>query len=109
MAFARRTFADNAGRPVLAYDPRLRRQLQGIDFDNPLPTLWPQFDGLRQTPVMVLRGRLSDILSDATLANMRQQRPDLTVVEVADEGHPPLLVETPEITQIADFLATSED
>ena len=38
------------------YDVHLAKTMEGIDFDQPLPPMWPQFDGLGRVPLMVLRG-----------------------------------------------------
>lgn len=107
-SLSRKIFVEREGKPVPAYDPRLRRHLAGIKIDQPLSPLWPHFDALRHVPAMIIRGETSDILSVRTLDEMRARRPDLVVLEVAGEGHPPLLVEPPELDCISDFLTMAE-
>jgi pimeloyl-ACP methyl ester carboxylesterase len=109
MAYARRTFADVDGKPRRDFDPKLLKTLDIIDFNQPLPTLWPQFNGLAHAPIMVLRGENSDILSPETLEAMQALRPDLDAVTVPGAGHAPFLDETPVMTRISGFITTAED
>jgi pimeloyl-ACP methyl ester carboxylesterase len=103
LASARRTFKDDNGRLVPTYDVKLAKTLEGVDFERPLPPLWPQFDALRNVPVMVIRGANSDLLSAATVEAMRARRASLETVEVPDQGHAPLLAEPELIERIATF------
>ncbi len=105
LALARRSWlAGERGEPLPSYDPRLARTLDSVDAERPLPALWAQFGALARVPVMAIRGENSDLLSVQTLAAMKAQRPDLVAVEVAGEGHPPVL-EGRLIGAIADFAA----
>ena len=88
-----------------AFDPALAKMLENADFDAPLPTLWPQFDGLQGAPAMVVRGEHSDILSVETVAAMAARRPDLEQLTVPGQGHAPLLTDAASIRRIADFAA----
>lgn len=107
--FARKTFADKDGKPAIDYDPKLTKTLQTIDFDQPMPTMWPQFDGLSGIPLMVLRGANSDILSEDTVARMAERRPDMENVQVDGAGHAPMLTETAILNRISAFITTAED
>jgi pimeloyl-ACP methyl ester carboxylesterase len=107
-AFAQRTFEERRGKLVPSYDPRLAKTLQGIDIERPLPPLWKEFDALARVPMLVVRGANSDVLSPATVKAMRERRADIEVVEVADQGHAPLLVEDEIIRRIGAFVASCE-
>ena len=106
--FARRLHRDVGGRPALDYDPRLAETLAAITPETPMPDLWPAFDTLADAPVLVLRGALSDILSAETVAKMAERHPGLEAIEVADQGHAPLLEDAPTLDAIVDFLDRAE-
>jgi len=105
---ARRTWQmkDKALQPT--YDVRLSRTLAGIDIERPLPPLWNEFDALARVPLMVIRGAYSDILSAGTAASMQARRPDLTLIEVPDQGHVPLLEGEDLIRRVAQFVTACE-
>lgn len=107
--YARKTFDDRAGRPHRAFDPKIVKTLQSIDYNEPMQTLWPQFDGLANVPVLVLRGANSDILSAETLERMIARRPDLDIMVIDNAGHAPMLVDPAELARIAAFAAAADD
>jgi pimeloyl-ACP methyl ester carboxylesterase len=109
LAFASRTFKEANGRIVPDYDIKLATILDGIAPEHPLPPLWKEFDALARVPVMVVRGINSDILSAATVDAMRKRRRSLDVVEVADEGHAPRLIDPQTAGRIAAFVASCDD
>ncbi len=80
------------GRIGLDYDMNIAEPFQHDDGAAP-PDLWPAFDALRDVPLLVLRGELSDLLAPATLAEMQRRHPDAEVVTVPDVGHAPTLDE----------------
>ena len=105
---ARAVFREEKGRIVPDFDRKLLKPLMRIDFDAPLPILWPQFDGLRAKPLMVVRGENSSLLSESTVREMAERHPGMISVTVEGQGHAPLL-ETGELPGlIADFAATAD-
>ncbi|KAA2242106.1 alpha/beta fold hydrolase [Salinarimonas soli] len=88
---ARTTWTEENRRLVPAYDPQLMKILETIDIETPLPVLWGLFEGLRNVPVLALRGANSDLLSAATLKAMGERHPALEAVTAPDQGHAPLL------------------
>ena len=91
LAAARRAWQMKDGALVPTYDVRLARTLASVDMERPIPSLWNQFDTLAAMPMLVIRGGNSDILSAETVAAMRARREQMEVIEVADQGHVPLL------------------
>ena len=91
LAAARRAWQMKDGALVPTYDVRLARTLASVDIERPIPSLWNEFDTLAGVPMLVIRGGNSDILSSETVAAMRARREQMEVIEVADQGHAPLL------------------
>jgi pimeloyl-ACP methyl ester carboxylesterase len=83
--------AGTDGRITPDHDPALLNTLKAINFDEPLPTLWPQFAGLKGHALLVLRGANSSLLTAETLARMQSIAPGMTAVTVASQGHAPML------------------
>jgi pimeloyl-ACP methyl ester carboxylesterase len=108
LAFAKRSFREERGRLIPTYDVKIATTLEGVDLERPLPPLWAEFDALSALPVMVIRGANSDLLSAATVAAMRERRPDLLAIEVPEQGHAPLLAEPEIIGRIASFIRACE-
>jgi pimeloyl-ACP methyl ester carboxylesterase len=104
---ARGTWNETESGLILAYDPKLMNSLESIDLEMPPPTLWPLFEGLKNVPVLVLRGAHSDILSAKTLRHMQGAHPRLEAVTVPGQGHAPLL-EGDLVDRIAAFVADTE-
>jgi pimeloyl-ACP methyl ester carboxylesterase len=103
---ARAWYNEKNGRPVAGYDPHLAKALSVLD--GPMPKLWPQFEALKRIPVLVLRGENSDILSAATVEEMRRRHPNLTALLVAGQGHAPLLKDTASIDAVRTFLDAAD-
>ena len=90
-AYARQTFRETEDGPAGDYDPKLGETLDGIELDQPAPTLWNEFRALKAVPIMVIRGENSDLLSAGTVAAMSEAHPGLEALTVPGEGHAPVL------------------
>jgi len=103
---ARQFFNEVNGRPAPAYDAKLANSLSVLD--GPIPALWPQFEALKRVPILVLRGEHSDILSAATVEDMRRRHPALASWTVPGQGHAPLLKDQPTIDVVRRFLDNAD-
>ena len=103
LAMAKRvmTLSGN-GRVVFDYDMKIAEPLAaaggGVSGD-----LWPAIDALMGKPVLIVRGELSDLLSEATLARMVERLPEAETATVPRVGHTPTLDE-PEAQAAIDCL-----
>ncbi|MBB3563999.1 pimeloyl-ACP methyl ester carboxylesterase [Rhizobium sp. BK512] len=79
------------GVPVADYDPAIAEQLKTMDFNNPLPDLWPQFENLGAIPLLLIRGENSSLLSRGTVDEMAKRHPDMLQITAKGQGHAPLL------------------
>lgn len=100
LSFAKRLYRLNSqGRVVLDYDQRLAEPFRvpggeaGVD-------LWPALDALGACPVTILRGQLSDLLSEATAHEMMARLADVELVTVPRVGHAPSLTEPASVAAI---------
>ena len=60
------------------------------------PNLWLAFEALRQVPMLLVRGELSDLISADTVKQMGVRNPAMRVITVPRVGHAPTLDE-PEV------------
>ena len=103
MALARRGFRENEqGVPVLDIDNNIGRAVREVGAQKGDP--WALFDALLDTPVTLLWGTMSDILTADIVDRMKARKPDLEVVPVANRGHVPLLDEPECLAAIDAFL-----
>ncbi len=91
MDYARPMFVERKGKLVGNFDPAIVEALRAVDLSVPLPTLWPQFEGLRNVPLMTIRGENSTLLSEETLAEMARRHPRMETVIAEGQGHAPFL------------------
>jgi pimeloyl-ACP methyl ester carboxylesterase len=102
-AFARQIYREEApGRIVRDMDPLLGEALR--DTSMPVPDFWGAFAALDGLPLLVLRGELSDLLDESTLARMHATLPRLESVTILRRGHTPTLDELESRHAIIDFL-----
>jgi pimeloyl-ACP methyl ester carboxylesterase len=91
----------DGGRYALAYDPGIvepLKEMQHADFH-----IWPLWDRIR-CPVLVLRGKESDVLLESTVEEMRRRGPAVEVVEIDGVGHAPTLNDPKHARMVADWL-----
>jgi pimeloyl-ACP methyl ester carboxylesterase len=103
MAFARAVFRDINGKPHTDYDPGLTNNFpSAADIEaGKVPELWGLFELMADVPAAVLRGEHSDLLSEATVGEMRSRHRSLATATVKDRGHVPFLDE-PESAAVID-------
>jgi len=104
-AFTKNIYRENnEGDPVLNYDPAIGILMTQQQDDAVPPDLWPAFAAMQATPLLLIRGRLSDILTTECVEKMRQKKPDMHFIELDGRGHAPLLTETECVVGIENFL-----
>jgi pimeloyl-ACP methyl ester carboxylesterase len=91
------------GRIVFDYDMKIAEPLQQAMKDAggdglaaaaaATPDMWPALAALGDMPLLFIRGELSDLLTEATLAKMRAAVPAAEAVTVPRVGHAPTLDE----------------
>lgn len=95
------TRVDGEGKLRLHYDPRIGDAFRAnVDGDVDLWALW---DAIR-CPVLVLRGVHSDLLLPETVAEMKKRGPGAEVVEIADTGHAPMMMDDETIETVHRWL-----
>jgi pimeloyl-ACP methyl ester carboxylesterase len=105
MAFARRTYHEGSdGVPRLAYDAKIATPLNDVEDNSAAPDLWPVYDQILETPMLSIRGELSDLLDLACVAEMQRRNPNLEVVEIPLVGHAPMLSEPTALAAVESFL-----
>jgi pimeloyl-ACP methyl ester carboxylesterase len=78
-------------KPVADFDPAIAAQLISVDFTKPLPDLWDHFEKMRATPLLLIRGENSELLSKETAEEMRRRHQRTRVFTATGQGHAPLL------------------
>lgn len=105
LAMAKRLYRLNsAGRIVLDYDMKIAEPFR-LPGGEAGPDMWRALAALGTTPVVVVRGGLSDILSAATADRMVAALPDAELVTLPEVGHAPTLVEPAALAAIDRLLA----
>jgi pimeloyl-ACP methyl ester carboxylesterase len=92
---------------VFNYDPRISVQVRASSTPEAIQTgekiLWSLYDAIA-CPTLVIRGALSDLLSDEGVAQMTQRGPRARVATVAAVGHAPMFFEADQIGIVESFL-----
>jgi pimeloyl-ACP methyl ester carboxylesterase len=107
LAFARRVFRDDNGRPAPDYDAKLATTFPTEEqiTSGKLEPLWPLFDNLAGLPVSVLRGENSDLLNARTVEEMAARHAGLDATTVPGRAHVPFLDEPESRVAIERWLA----
>lgn len=103
LAMAKRTLTiGQSGRITYDYDMAIAEPFKASGGAAPAD-LWPGFDALRDVPLTLIRGELSDLVSPATVERMQAVNLQMTVVTIPRVGHAPTLDE-PEARAAIDAL-----
>ncbi|KEO61720.1 alpha/beta fold hydrolase [Thioclava indica] len=89
---------------IINYDPALREAFLDA-FKHGVAEAWPLFDACAELPMALIHGANSDLLSDATVAKMRAQRPDMIYASVPDRSHIPFLDEPEALAALRSWIA----
>jgi pimeloyl-ACP methyl ester carboxylesterase len=104
-AFARRTFRERDGKPLLDYDPAIAAPMAAgpVKTSSLLATLL--FRRLaRNRPTLLVRGELSDLTTESIARRMKRSAPAMRVAVVPGVGHAPALTEPEAVEAIDEFL-----
>ena len=93
---------DQHGVPRLDMDNNIGEAVREVGPQKGNP--WDLFDSFGDTPVTVLWGVMSDILTEEIIEKMKARKPDLNVVPIPNRGHVPLLDEPESLAAIDAFL-----
>lgn len=102
--FATQTYVERKGKVVIDYDPRIVEPLKEEGADTETDTLWSMFGALAAVPTLLVRGALTDLLSERCVAKMRQHHQQFDVLTVPNVGHAPMLNEAGVSAAIQSFL-----
>ncbi|WP_258769533.1 alpha/beta fold hydrolase [Bradyrhizobium arachidis] len=86
---------------TLLYDPAIAKGFR-LPWFQPL-NLWTYWEAIK-VPMLVLRGKQSDLLSFDLAAEMRKRNPKANVFQFDDCGHVPPLMAAEQIDVVAQFL-----
>jgi pimeloyl-ACP methyl ester carboxylesterase len=87
------------GRIHFDYDMKIAEPFASADGASNAD-LWPAFRALAGRPVTLLRGGLSDVLTEETFARMGRELAGAESVTVPNVGHAPVLTEAAAVTAI---------
>ncbi len=106
-AFAKRTFRDEYGAPVLDYDPAITVPLgKGPAKTSSLLAGMLFRRMARRRPTLLVRGELSDLTTAEIAARMKRSAPTMQLAVVPSVGHAPMLSEPVAAKAIDEFLDT---
>ncbi len=92
------------GSYKMHYDPKLAEPFKRLMPEGDLE-LWPLYDAVR-SPMLVVRGAESDLLTRATCEAMKTRGPKAKIVEIEGVGHAPTLMHADQIEVVRQFLVS---
>src|SRR3546814_19594352 len=98
--------SDRGGKWVKHYDLNLALPLASQTaeaYSAGEQILWRSYEAL-DCPVLILRGAQSDLLTEATAAEMLARNARASLLEVAGVGHAPTLMDEAQVEPVARFL-----
>jgi len=100
---AKRAYKENDHHePVLDVDININKALKHVGPQKGDP--WQYFDSLKNTESLVLRGELSDILTNDIVIKMHNENSNLISAIIPDRGHVPLLNEEISLSAVDEFI-----
>jgi len=106
-AMARRMCREEEGRIRFDYDPAIAEPFRDAS-GKPAVDMWPLFDALTAHPVLVVRGKKSDLFPAEAMQRMVERNPNVIGVTVPHAGHAPDLDEPEAVAAIDQFLEQFE-
>lgn len=104
--FARRCCKDERGKVVFDYDMAIAQPFAEAN-EATQPNLWPLLDNLKDKPVAILRGALSDLFPAATADRMKAALGEnAELVTIEGVGHAPSFDEPESIAALERLLET---
>lgn len=103
---ARFVYPEQGGQWVKHYDLALAQPMAAQTSEELAAgeqILWRSYDAV-DCPILIVRGEYSDLLTRATVEEMRQRNPRAQVHEVRGVGHAPTLMADDQVAAVADFL-----
>jgi len=102
--FARQCYVELDGQVIVDYDPRIAEPLAAESNDTEAGTLWSLFAAMSAVQSLLIRGDLTDLLTESCVVKMREVHPDMAVLSVPRVGHAPMLNESGVTEAIRRFL-----
>ena len=105
LRLARGLYHEKDGVPVLSHDAAIAKPMQEEDTNAVPPDLWPLFEGMKDIPMLLVRGELTDLLAMDCVERMQAISPGMVVVQIPGRGHAPMLDEPTAVKAIETFFA----
>ena len=105
-ALTRNVFFSHDGQWVKHYDLRIAEPLAQqtpLVLQGSEAILWAAYESIH-TPVLLVRGQQSDLLTSATAQEMLARNPNASLYEVPEVGHAPTLMAEAQVQRVSEFL-----